>query len=91
MEIVKRKNKERCSADKGPYKTDFKDKEIWYGLLLGAVVAGIAIERIWRLNKKNNTIADLQQINKHQDISLYEAKEELIILGKSNRIICFEI
>ena len=79
---MKRKNKERCSADKGSYKTDLKDKEVWYGLLLGAVVAGIAIERIWRLNKKNDNITDLKQIANHHDISLYKAKEKLIILDK---------
>ncbi|WP_223559264.1 hypothetical protein [Chryseobacterium lathyri] len=81
---MKRKNKERLSADKVSYKPDLKDKRVWYGILLGTVVVGIAIERIWRLNIKNNTITDLQQVSRHQDISLHKAKEELIILGKHN-------
>ncbi|PRB00596.1 hypothetical protein CQ046_18295 [Chryseobacterium sp. MYb7] len=80
---MKRKNKETLSAGKVSYKSDLKDKKVWYGILLGAVVVGIAMERIWRLNKKNN-ITDLKQITNHQDISLYNAKEELIILGKKD-------
>jgi hypothetical protein len=80
---VKRKNKEILSTDKLFYKSDLKDKKLWYGIVLGTVVVGIAMERIWRLNKKNN-ITDLKQITNHQDISLYNAKEELIILGKNN-------
>jgi hypothetical protein len=81
---VKRKNKETLSADKVSYKSDLKDKKVWYGILLGAVVVGIAMERIWRINKKNNNITDLKQIANHHDISLYKAKEELIILGKKD-------
>jgi DNA-binding CsgD family transcriptional regulator len=80
---VKRKNKETLSADMVSYKPDLKDKKVWYGILLGVAVVGIAMERIWRLNKKNN-ITDLKQIANHHDISLYKAKEELIILGKNN-------
>ncbi|CAI8813704.1 helix-turn-helix transcriptional regulator [Chryseobacterium sp. IT-36CA2] len=80
---MKRKNKETLSADMVSYKPDLKDKKVWYGILLGVAVVGIAMERIWRLNKKNN-ITDLKQVTNNQYINLYKAKEELIILSKNN-------
>lgn len=68
-------------------KNDSENKML-VGILLGALILGFTIDRIWRSNKIKGTITDLKEkesyMNQLHDTNLSKAKEELITLGKNN-------